>query len=214
MLGRTVVIALALTACARGRSEEPLVDARSVDAATQVDAAAQGPDAPTSSSTCADAFAGTLATWNLATESGNQASTAATMVVHGITAGAITRSAGLTAVTGIGSINSSGWATTAQRDPAKYYAFTLAPPTGCVLAITGAMIDARSSGTGPVSASLSTSVDNYAAAATVSTTTAGTVAVTAMAGGMIEIRIYGYAASSSGGTFRLQNSLAITGELK
>jgi hypothetical protein len=213
---RTVVTAVLLTACARGRSEELAIDGATADAAEQqmVDAAPTMHDSPPASGTCVMAFTGTLATWSFTTEAGTQAMTAVATKANGITAGAVTRAATLTAVAGAGSINSSNWPLTATRDATKHYAFTLTPPAGCELAITGAMIDARASGTGPASAQIANNTDGYTAAATVSTTTAGTVAFTAMASGMIELRVYGYAATAAGGTFRLQNTLSITGELK
>jgi len=213
MLGRTVLPALALAACARGRSDEPIVDGSMTDAKVP-DAGAPPIDSPTSSGTCTMAFAGTLATWSFVGEAGSQASTAVTTKATGVTAGAVTRSAGLTATAGTGSINSSNWALTAARDLTKYYAFTITPPAGCELTITGAAVDAKSSGTGPVSAVISNSTDTYAATATVSTATAGNVAFAAMANGMIEVRVYGYAATGTGGTLRLQNALSITGELR
>jgi hypothetical protein len=216
MQARVVVTTLLLAACARGRSDEPVVDGATADAAEQamVDAPPMMHDAPPTSATCATLVTGTLATWSFTGEAGTQAMTTVATKANGITAGAVTRAATLTAVGGAGSINSSNWPLTATRDATKYYAFTLTPPAGCELAITGATIDARSSGTGPASAQIANSTDTYAAAATVSTAAAGTVAFTAMANGMIELRVYGYAATATGGTFRLQNTLSITGELK
>jgi hypothetical protein len=220
MQAPTVVTALvlgaSLVACARGRSEEPVIDGATADAGDQpmVDAAPMMRDSPTSNGTCAMAFTGTLATWSFTGETGTQAMTAAATKANGVTAGAVTRAATLTAVSGAGSINSSNWPLTATRDATKFYAFTLTPPAGCELAITAAAIDARASGTGPASAQLATSADSYTAAATVSTSAAGNVAFTATANGMIELRVFGFAATATGGTFRLQNTLSITGELK
>lgn len=212
MRRRTILVTLALTACASGRMDEPAVDGGPTDA-PKPDAAAPV-DAPASSGGCTMAFTGTLATWSFAGETGNQTQTAVSTKANGVTAGAVTRAAGLTAVSGSGSINASGWPTSAQRDLTKYYTLTIAPPAGCTLALTGAALDARSSGTGPASAALATSVDSYAGAMTVSTTAAGGVAFTAMANGMLEVRVYGFAATAAGGTLRLQNTLSLTGSLQ
>jgi len=210
---RRLVVVLVVVGCASGRNEEPASDAAIADSSPTSDAAATGMDSTTSA--CTAAFTGTLATWSFAGEAGNQASTAVATKATGITAGAVTRAAGLTAVTGSGSINASNWPVTAQRDLAKYYAFTIAPPAGCTLSITGASIDAKSSGTGPASGAVSTSVDTYAATTTVSTTAPGAVALTVTnAPGMVEVRVYGFAATAAGGTLRLQDSLSIDGQLK
>lgn len=216
MQARGVVTALFLVACARGRSDEPVVDGPVPDAMPQamVDAPPMMHDSPPSSGACAMPFTGTLATWSFTGEAGTQAMTAVTTKANGITAGAVTRATTLTAVSGAGSINSSNWPLTATRDATKHYAFTITPPAGCELLITGAAIDARASGTGPASAQIATSTDGFTAAAMVSTAAAGNVAFTATANGMIELRVYGYAATATGGTFRLQNMLSVTGELK
>ena len=210
---RRLAVVLAVVGCARGRTEEPAVDAANADSSPMRDGPAI--DSVTGGGSCTAAFTGTLATWSFAGETGNQASTAVTTKAAGITAGAVTRAAGLTAVTGTGSINASNWPLTAQRDPTKYYAFTITPPAGCTLSITGASIDAKSSGTGPASGAVSTSVDNYATTTAVSTFAPGTVALTVTnAPGMVEVRVYGFAATAAGGTLRLQNALSIDGQLK
>ena len=210
---RWTLALLALAACARGRSDEPLVDGSVTDAPPTGDA--RPIDAPTQSGTCAQAFTGSLASWSFAGQAGTQASTPATTMATGVTAGPVTRAAALTAVAGTSSINSSNWPLTAARDATKYYAFTLTPPAGCTLSITGINIDTLSSGTGPTSAQLSTSADSYAATTAVTTSTSGLVAASVMnATGMLEIRIYGYAATGTGGTMRLQTTLSVDGQLK
>ncbi|MDQ3336857.1 MAG: hypothetical protein M4D80_16955 [Myxococcota bacterium] len=212
---RTVLLIALVAACARGRSDEPVVDGATADGPEGSSVDAPRVDAPTSTGTCAQAFTGTLATWSFAGQAGNQASTPATSQAMGITAGAVTRSAALTANAGTNSINASNWPLTATRDATKYYAFTIAPPAGCTLSITGVNIDVSSSGTGPASAQIATSADNYVAASTVSTTTAGLVAATVTdASAMVEVRVYGYAATAAGGTMRIQTSLSVAGQLK
>lgn len=212
-----VTAALLLAACARGRSDEPVgVDGSSlpsIDAPDGIAIDAPRPDGPPATA-CADVFSGTLAAWTFTGESGSQASTNVSANAHNVVAGAVTRATALTAVSGSGSINSSNWPTATTRDATKHYAFTISPPSGCTLTLTGVMIDARASGTGPAQAQLATSVDNFAAASAVSTTAPATVAFTATATGTIEVRVYGFAAGASMGTLRLQNTLAITGDLQ
>jgi hypothetical protein len=208
---------LVLVGCASGRNEPaPATDAAGVDsAAPMIDAPTTPmPDAPVSA-TCTMAFTGQLAQWSFATEAGAQVMTPVTTKANGITAGAVTRSAGLTAVSGAASINSSGWPTAAARDLTRYYTATITPPAGCTMSITSVAIDALSSGTGPVSAVVSSSVDAYAATGTVATAAPTTVPMTiANANGMVEIRIYGYAAGAAAGTMRLRTNLTITGSLQ
>jgi hypothetical protein len=210
---RWTLVLLSLAACARGRSDEPVVDGAVTDAPNQ-GGDARPIDAP-SSGTCAQAFTGTLATWSFAGQAGNQTSTPATSQATGVTAGPVTRAAALTANPGANSINSTNWPLTATRDATKYYAFTIAPPAGCTLSITGVNIDALSSGTGPASAQISTSADNYVAASSVSTSTAGLVAATVTdASAMVEVRVFGYAATAAGGTMRIQGALSVDGQLE
>jgi hypothetical protein len=196
---------------------------RNAPADTEIDAAPPTIDAPGSmpdmggpQATCTQPVSGTLASWVFTAETGAQTMTAVTTKAPGVTAGAVTRSAGLTAVTGSGSINSSGWPTSAARDATKYYALNIAPPAGCTLTITTANIDALASGTGPVSAVVSTSADAYAQTATVSTTTASVVPLAGVANqsGMLEVRVYGYAASAAGGTLRLKTTLSLAGSVQ
>lgn len=171
------------------------------------------PDAPPASS-CAQAFTGVLATWTLTGQAGNQASTPASATAPGVTAAALTRSAGLTAVSGADSINASGWPTANMADLTKYYSFAVTPPAGCSLAISSVSIDLARSGTGPALGALATSSDNYAQQILVSTNTASTPSLVASGGTMqLQIRIYGYMASSAAGTLRLENTLSLTGSL-
>jgi hypothetical protein len=181
------------------------------------DAAGGGghPDAPASSGTCATAYSGVLATWVLTSATGNQASTAASGLQGGVTAGALTRSSGLTAVSGAGSINSSNWATSAQPDTTKYYTFSITPPAGCTLTLSAASVDAKASSTGPASAALGTSNDAYGATQAVSTSAATAVSLHVNAvTTAVELRVYGYAASATTGTFRIQNTLSLTGAIQ
>ncbi len=160
------------------------------------------------------AFTGALATWNLASEAGSQVSSAAASTATGVTAGSLTRAPGLTAAAGTGSINASGWPTSSAIDPTKYFTLSVTPPSGCKLAITSLSVDAKSSGTGPASGAVATSADSFAASSPMMTSTPDTVSLTvANASGMIELRIYGFAATAGTGTMRVQNDLIVNGAL-
>jgi hypothetical protein len=203
-----------LGACAMGgpgpRRGSP--DANGDDQQTP-DSRVTSPDAPPASS-CAQAFTGVLATWTLTGQAGNQASTPATSTATGVTAGPLARSAALTAVSGANSINASGWPTTTTADTTKYFTLTIKPPSGCNLALSSAAIDVAHSSTGPANGAIATSSDNFAQQLSISTSTAQTPSLV-VAGGttQLEIRIYGYTASSATGTLRLQNTFSLTGSL-
>lgn len=212
---RRALFLVVVAGCATARQEPHDHDDGGVDAATQpADAPRTTPaDAP-ASVTCAP-FTGVLATYSFTGATGSQAQTAASSTATGVVADPITRSPGLTAVSGATSINASNWPIAAQLDATKYYTLTITPPAGCKLSMTTASIDARASSTGPGMASLATSADGFAAAAALSTAapSAPSVAVT-NASGAVEIRIYGYAATATGGTLRLQNTVTISGSLQ
>jgi hypothetical protein len=196
------------------------LDARAVDAADQHDAPraidARMIDAPPDAleSSCTTPFTGTLASWSFSGQPGSQQSQAATSTATGVDAGLLARSAALTAVSGSSSINSSGWTTSSSRDGSEYYTLTLAPPSGCEMDLTGLSTDGKSSSTGPASAEASTSADSFGAEASVSTsgTSTPTLTVTDQTAS-VEIRIYGFSASSGEGTFRLEGTLSVTGSL-
>ena len=164
------------------------------------------------SGTCTMAHSGVLATWDFTGATGSQASTAASSPAPGVTAGNIMRATTLMAATGSGSINSSNWATGAQLDATKYYTLSITPPTGCSLSLSSISIDVTSSGTGPTTASVATSADAFAQTSSVSTTAPSTPSLSVSGhAGAVEIRIYGYGATSTGGTMRAQNMLTVTG---
>jgi hypothetical protein len=160
-------------------------------------------------------FSGVLASWNFAGQPGNQAATPVTSTAPGIVATDVTRAAGLTAVSGSSSMNSSNWPSAAQPDPTKFYTLTITPPAGCTIDVTSIALDAKASGTGPSAAAVATGMDNFAQSITVSTATPSTPSLAISAApGAVEIRIYGFGASSTAGTLRVQTTLAITGALK
>ncbi len=169
-------------------------------------------DAGSSSSACS--FSGALATFDFTGEPGNQTSTPATSTAKDITAGAMTRSSALTAVSGLDSMNSSAWSTSSNIDATRYYTVTLTPSGGCTLDVTSVSITTKSSSTGPTQAALATSADKFTNATQVApnTTAAAKLSVSG-ATGAVEVRVYGFAASSASGTMRVDGTLTISGSL-
>lgn len=214
------LLAMTLASCATATEVPREEDAGATRADARIDGSVggalvdAGADAPSSSSTCAQATSGVLATWTFAGAPGNQTSTAAASTATGVNASPVSR-VGVTATAGTGSINASGWPTATQRDLAKYYSFSITPPSGCELALTSLAIDARASATGPTQALVATSRDNYTATSVVNTTAASTPALTTTAAATaIELRVYGFGAAGSAGTFRLQTTLTVSGSLQ
>ena len=170
------------------------------------------PDGPASG--CAARSSGVLATWTFSGEPGSQAATAPATTAQGVVATAIARSAALTATAGTNSMNASNWPSSSQRDATKYYTFSITPPAGCAMDLTGSSIDARSSSTGPTKAAIGTSADAYAATQTVSTTAASSPTLSVMSqSAMVELRVYGFSASGTAGTMRLQTSVTVSGAI-
>ena len=170
-------------------------------------------DAPPGS--CATPTTGKVASWSFVGESGSQASTAASMNVSAATASPVSRSAGLTVASGTGSINSSNWAVGATLDPGKYYTFAVTPPSGCLLDLTSLAIDSKSSTTGPALAGVATSADSFGQTSPVSVNNPAATSTLMVSGasGMVEVRVFGYMASASTGTYRIQNTLTLSGSL-
>ena len=170
----------------------------------------------TGSSGCTMPFIGALATYDFAAELGTQATTAPKSSAPGVSAGAFGRSNGLTPVAGTGSINSSGWPIAGALDPTKYYTFTLTPDPSCAIDVSSIAIATQSSGTGPTAAAITTSSDGFSQATSFMPTSNGAVNVTVSGtpGGQLEVRVHGWAAGATGGTFRVQNTLTVTGALR
>ena len=231
---RSVILCIAVTACEWGGGTDANGLLRGIDARTSPDAtnahdAALSPvdgsfadglivvdsplplvDAP--SNNCA--FSGVLASYSFAAQAGSQATTPAATTAPGLTAGGIARSASVAVASGAGSMNASTWPMTAQLDPAAYYTLAIMPPAGCTLAVTALAIDAKSSGTGPASAAVATSADGFVQTSPVSTAVPSTPTVSVTGATTLEIRVYGFAATTSSGTMRLQNQLSITGSMQ
>jgi hypothetical protein len=164
---------------------------------------------------CTQGGGGQIALWDLTGQPGTQTSSPAANTLAGVTAQPLARSSALMPSPGTDSISSSNWPTSFQADPGSYYTLSLAAPSGCMLSISSVMLDVKSSSTGPVSAVLSTSEDGFMQQAPVSTASPGevSISVTSMTG-MIELRVFGFAAPASTGTMRIENQLTIMGTVQ
>ncbi|HET9989763.1 MAG TPA: hypothetical protein VFQ65_14625 [Kofleriaceae bacterium] len=210
---------LAIGACAQAGPAD-----RVGDSGTTIDAPGHVTDAPPhgdgsgsgsgSGSGGGCSFSGALARWDLTGQTGSESSVVAASTATGVTAGSLTRAAALTAQSGAGSINGSNWPTAGALDATKYYAFTLTAPTGCSMTLTSVAIDLKASATGPANGALATSKDSFVATTPVGTAAPSTPTVTASASGQLEIRVYGYSASATGGTLRVQNTLSVNGTIQ
>ena len=157
-------------------------------------------------------FSGVLATYDFTGEPGNQTSTKATSSATNLTAGAISRATSLTATTGVDSINSSNWTTSTKLDTTRYYTFTLTPQSSCTLDITKLSITTKASSTGPASGSIATSADKFATTVSFTPNTTATPSLSVNgATGAVEIRVYGFGGSSTGGTMRVDTTLTVSG---
>ncbi len=192
------------------RLDAPASDARPPVDGAIVAADAAPLDAPIAA--CALPASGVLATWSMTTAPGGQATSAASSAAPGVTAGDLHRAAGLTASAGAGSMSASNWATSAQRDLSRYYTLSIAPPAGCRLDLSSLSVSAKASGTGPAAAAVATSADAFALTASVATAAPSTPALAVTdATGAVEVRLYGYGATSASGTLRLQTELTLSG---
>ena len=189
------------------------IDAR--PSSSNTDAAPLAVDGSAPSGSCSSAFTGTLATYDFTSASGSQTSTASSGTASGVTAGAITRSSALTATSGTSSINSTNWSMDSQPDNTKYYTLTLSAPSGCTLAVSGLSIETKASASGPSEAAVATSADSFAATVTIAPSASSTPVLSAsVASGDLELRVYGYGASSMAGTMRIADTLTVTGSLQ
>jgi hypothetical protein len=160
------------------------------------------------------AYTGALAAYDFSGEPGDQTSTTASSAAAGVSAGDLTRSSALTPTTGTSSINSSNWTTSTTPDTTRYYTLTLTPENGCALDVTSLSVTTAASKTGPASASVATSDDSFATTVpfTVGSTDTPSLSVSG-ATGAVEIRLYGFSASSTAGTLRINSTLTVSGSL-
>jgi hypothetical protein len=156
-------------------------------------------------------------TYNFAGEPGNQANTIVDpgTVPAGMTSGPINRGSGITASAGMDSINSTGFTTGATVDINDYYQFLVTPNMGQQMTLTSLVFSERRSGTGIRNIAVRTSLDLFATdifTATVPDDTLVRRQTVNFSGAFanltsaLEIRIYGYAAESAAGSWRLGTS--------
>jgi hypothetical protein len=195
-------------------ADASMADASMADAST-TDASTTDASTTDASTLCAHPTSGTLLTFDFTGQPGNQASTSPSSSAAGITGGAIARAAALTAVSGNNSINASNWGQGSAPDGTRYFTFTVTPDPTCVLDLTTLTVDTKSSTTGPSSGAVATSADAFASTKTFTTNGTSPVALSVTgAAGAIEVRVYGFAAGSTGGTMRIQGTLTLAGALR
>ncbi len=177
-----------------------------------------GPETGVTDSGCVGhGTTGALVTFDLSSQSGSETTAAATKSATGVTGGAtLARASGLTAVSGSGSINSSGWPTSTTATATDYYTLTVTPAAGCSVTLSSIALDVKASSTGPAKGDVATSADTFGThTASFAGTATPTVALTGVTGtGPIEVRFYGYAATGSSGTFRIENTLTLSGSIE
>jgi hypothetical protein len=157
---------------------------------------------------------GVLGTWDLTGQPGTQTSNAASSSLSGVVTAPLSRAPALMPSPGTNSISASNWTTSSQPDPGSYYTLSLTAPTGCTLSVSAVALDVRSSTTGPTSAGLATSQDEFAQPVSVSTSVPGEIPVEINSVSTIELRILGYGASAMTGTMRIQNQLEVRGSVQ
>ena len=167
-------------------------------------------------STCAwSGYAGALATFAFDGDPGSEASVAGVAATGGVTSSALSRSLALTPTKASGSLSASHWGTGESADAGRYFTFTITPASGCTLSLDAVRVGLRASTTGPKAVDIATSADGFAAhTASVPGTSEPTASLTATSSGAIEIRIYGYQASSSAGTLRIVDTVTLSGEIQ
>lgn len=194
----------------------PKQDASSSNDASQskADSGSSSNDSGTTTSTCTP-FTGKLASFDLSGEPGDQTSTSPSALTTNLSATDLTRSSVLTATLGTSSINSSNWALSTSIDTTRYYTLTLTPKNGCTMSLSSVSITTQASSTGPAHGALATSFDKFVKTTSVSVGATATPSLSVSgATGAVEIRIYGYDASSTAGTLRIDSTLTVSGSLQ
>jgi hypothetical protein len=178
---------------------------------------ADAPAAADAGPISACAFTGPLLAFDLGQAMGAQVDLLPAAKAAGLSATALRRS-GVVTVASNHAMNASDWPS-GSLDVARHFAFTVTPPAGCAFTAATLSVDLKASATGPTSAAVGTSADGFGALQSVPVSTAGGPVVVPVlggggkAGGVVEVRIFGFAASSSAGTLRLQGTLALTGSI-
>lgn len=160
-----------------------------------------------------------LGTYDFTGDPGNQVSEPPATVATNVSLTDLVRGPGIQALAAANSINSDNWTTNASVDLNDYYGFTIAPDPGFGLALTGVDFSERRSGTGIRNISIRTSLDGFTAdvfSVGVPDNTANRRQNAVFGAEFsnltapLTIRIYGFAAEASGGSWRLGVSGAPT----
>ena len=168
---------------------------------------------PTDGGCAISGYSGVLATFDLGNQPGGELSAAPTSTASGVSGSSLSRSSSLVPNGGSGSINSSNWP--ASFDASRYYTFSITPSAGCTLSLTTLSLQVRASASGPSAGSVATSADTFAARQAMPAIGTASIALGGASGASaIEVRIYGYGASSATGTFRLENTLTLAGTIR
>jgi len=163
-----------------------------------------------------------VAGWELAGQPGDQLTNSATILAAHVSSAELVRGAGVDPVAGGGSMNSDGWTTTNSVTDAiannDYYEFNMVIDDHFHANVTNVQIALRRSNSGPKSAQLRSSADNYNASlgtATVTTTSGLKTFTVNLDLNSTTFRLYGYDATGATGTLRIGdftgNDLLING---
>ncbi|MEQ1606899.1 MAG: kelch repeat-containing protein [Pyrinomonadaceae bacterium] len=135
-------------------------------------------------------------------------------VASNVTFSTLTRGSGLSLSGAANAFSSSNWTGAASPDANDYYEFTIAPNAGYQFSASELRIGLQRSGTGPTSAVVRSSLDGYTAniGSVISVpTSTGTFTInlsttTGLQNSVspVTVRIYGYGASNSVGTMRVE----------
>jgi len=121
----------------------------------------------------------------------------------------IGRGTGLTANAGADRYNARSWSTAATLDPNDYFNFIITPASGYLLNLTSFKYTGRSSDNGPTSFAFRSSLDSFTADIGSPTATGTTIDLTSTAfqslQSPVEFRLFGWGASTGGGTFSVND---------
>lgn len=165
--------------------------------------------------TVASASAVPLVTYSFSGAVGSEVNFAADGQPANATASPMTRGSGLTASAAADTFSASAWTIGSSLDVNDYYAFSLTPVAGFTLTLTQLVLDERRSGTGIRNWSVRSSLDSFASdlglfsvpddTLTRTFQTINLTAAFADLASALEFRVYGYAAETAAGTWRIDN---------
>lgn len=132
-----------------------------------------------------------------------------------LTATGIGRGSGLTSSNANDRYSATSW-NSASLDANDYFTWTLTPATGYTLSLTNLIYTAQTSGTGPSNFSLRTSADTFTTSLGTPTATGATITLTGASfqglTSSLEVRLYGWAATSTSGSFSV-NDFSFNGSM-